>query len=188
VVPVTTVITRAAAGAKRAARVAHEDGSVEEIALAQLAEFVTEAGNPANRRQVAVVDVFTPAMSDWPGMRLVDTPGLGSVFVHNTEATRAWMPNVAVALVTVSADRPFSDEDRRLVAEARQIAPRVVVVLTKVDLLTDAELQEVTAFLDRALRESSGRDVERIAQTIRRMPSARARRMRQRLSSATPHR
>ena len=74
-------------------------------------------------------------------MRLVDTPGLGSVFAHNTEATRAWMPNVAAALVTVSAERPLSEEDRRLVAEARKTAPRVVVVLTKVDLLTDAELR-----------------------------------------------
>jgi tRNA U34 5-carboxymethylaminomethyl modifying GTPase MnmE/TrmE len=89
-------------------------------------------------------------------MRLVDTPGLGSVLAHNTEATRTWMPNVAVALVTVSAERPLSDEDRRLVAEARQTAPRVVVVLTKVDLLTDHELDEVIAFLDRALRESFG--------------------------------
>ena len=40
-------------------------------------------------------------------------------------------------------------------AEARQTAPRVVVVLTKVDLLTDAERTEVTAFLDGALREAS---------------------------------
>src|SRR5262249_2667731 len=46
--------------------------------------------------------------------------------------------------------------DRRLVAEARTTAPRVVVVLTKVDLLTDAERAEVAEFLDRALREQFG--------------------------------
>jgi GTP-binding protein EngB required for normal cell division len=155
-VPVTAVVTRAAAGSERLLRVTYQDGSVEEVAPARLAEFVTEAGNPGNRRRVAIADVFTPAMRDWPGLRLVDTPGLGSVFVHNTEATRAWIPNVAVALVTVSAERPLSDEDRRLVAEARLTAPRVVVVLNKVDLLTEADRGEVTAFLDRALRESFG--------------------------------
>jgi len=153
VVPVTAVITRAAAGPDRVVRVTYQDGSAEEVAPTRLAEFVTESGNPANRRRVAVVDVFTPALRDWPGMRLVDTPGLGSVLAHNTEATRTWMPNVAVALVTVSAERPLSDEDCRLVAEARETAPRVVVVLTKVDLLTHDELAEVTAFLDRSLRE-----------------------------------
>jgi GTP-binding protein EngB required for normal cell division len=155
-VPVTAVITRAASGPERIVRLTRQDGSIEEAAPDRLAEFVTEAGNPNNVRRVAAADVFTPALRDWSGIRLVDTPGLGSVFVHNSEATRAWMPNVAVALVTISAERPLSDEDRRLVAEARETAPHVVVVLTKVDLLTEAELEEVAAFLDRALRESFG--------------------------------
>lgn len=155
-VPVTAVITRAAAGPERLVRVTHLDGSAEEVAPARIAEFATEAGNPGNRRKVAVVDVFTPALRDWPGVRLVDTPGLGSVLVHNTETTRVWLPNVAVALVAVSAERPLSDEDRRLLAEARQIAPRVLILLTKVDLLTEAERKEVAAFLDRALHESFG--------------------------------
>jgi GTP-binding protein EngB required for normal cell division len=160
VLPVTAVITRASAGAERGARVTYLNGTVEKIPPTRLADFVTEAGNPGNRRQAAVVDVFTPALSDWPGVRLVDTPGLGSVFAHNTEATRTWMPNVAVALVTVSAERPLSDEDQRLVAEARQTAPRVIVVLTKVDLLTEDELAEVTVFLDRALRDSFGAAIQ----------------------------
>jgi predicted GTPase len=140
--PVTAVITRAVHADQRLVRVTHLDGTVEEIAPARLAEFVTEAGNPGNKRRVAVVDVYTPALRDYPGVRLVDTPGLGSVFTHNTEATRAWMPYVAAALVTVSAERPLSDEDRRLLTEARQTAPRVIVVLTKVDLLAGHELQE----------------------------------------------
>lgn len=159
VLPVTAVITRASAGSERIVRVTHVDGTVEQIAPARLVEFVTEADNPGNWRQVAVADLFTPALRDWPGVRLVDTPGLGSVFAHNTEATRTWMPNVAVALVIVSAERPLSDEDCRLVAEARQTAPRVVVILTKVDLLTCAEQMEVTAFLERRLCERFGADV-----------------------------
>jgi GTP-binding protein EngB required for normal cell division len=154
VLPVTAVITRAAAGPERSIRVTHKDGSLEEAETGRLAEFVTEFGNPGNEKDVAVVDAFSPAMRDWPRLRLVDTPGLGSVFAHNTEATRNWMPNVAVALVTISTERPLADEDRRLIAEARQTAPRVIVVLTKVDLLTDAERKEVTQFLERTLRES----------------------------------
>jgi GTP-binding protein EngB required for normal cell division len=155
-VPVTAIITRAVDGPEQVARVTYQDGSVEQVSPNRLAEFVTEAGNPENRRKVAVVDVFTPSMSDLAGVRLVDTPGLGSVLAHNTETTRTWLPNVAVALVTVSAERPLSDEDRRLVDEARKMAPRVVVMLTKVDLLAEAERAEVIAFLERALRTSFG--------------------------------
>jgi GTP-binding protein EngB required for normal cell division len=156
VVPATAVVTRAAAGPVPVVRVRYQDGLAQEIAPARLAEFVTESGNPGNRLRVAVVDVLTPALGDCSGVRVVDTPGLGSVFTHNTEATCAWMPNMAVALITISAERPLSDADRRLLAEARQTAHRVVVVLTKVDLLADQELEEVRAFLDRALRESFG--------------------------------
>lgn len=159
VVPVTAVITRAAAGPEKAVHVTYLEGSVEKINPERLVDYVTETGNPHNQLHVAVVDVLTPALRDWPGMRLVDTPGLGSVFAHNTEATRTWMPNVAVGLVTVSAERPLADEDRRLIAEARQTAPRVVVLLTKVDLLTETDLQDVRAFLDRALRDHFGIEI-----------------------------
>lgn len=178
-VPVTAVITRAAAGPERVVRVTHLDGSVEEAAPDRLAEFVTEAGNPGNRRRVTAADVLTPAMARWPGLRLVDTPGLGSVLTHNTEATRAWMPNVAVALVTISAERPLADEDRRLLEEARRTAPRIVVVLTKVDLLTDADRAEVTAFLDRALREHLGADVPVLPFSCRVEPGRWARQVRE---------
>ncbi len=178
-IPVTAVVTRAAAGPERKARVSYLGGAAEEAALDRLADFVTEAGNPGNGRRVAVVDVFTPALAGLPGVRLVDTPGLGSVFAHNTEATRAWMPNVAVALVTVSAERPLSDEDRRLVAEAREVAPRVAVLLTKVDLLSETELAEVRAFLDRALAENFGPGVPVLPFSTRAEPEKWARQLRE---------
>lgn len=156
VLPATAVITRTVAGPNLVIRVHYLDGVTADIAPERIGEFVTEAGNPRNRRNVAVVDVFTPAMQAWSGVRLVDTPGLGSVFLHNTEVTRIWMPNVAVALVTISAERPLSDEDCRLITEARKIAGRVVVVLTKVDLLNHDELSQMTTFMDSAIRENLG--------------------------------
>lgn len=153
VLPVTAVITRVSPGSEQPIRVTHVDGSVELADLAHLPEFVTETGNPDNRKQVALVDVFLPELSAWSGLRFVDTPGLGSVFAHNTEATRQWLPSASVALVAVSAERPFSEEDRRLVADAHQTASRVVVVLTKIDLLPESGLVEVTRFIERALQE-----------------------------------
>jgi small GTP-binding protein len=155
VLPVTAVITRVTAGRERQIRVTHIDGSAEFADPETLSTFVTETGNPHNQKQVSVVDAFIPINDRWSGLRLVDTPGLGSVYAHNTEATRVWMPSASVALVVVGAERPFSDADRQLVAEARQTAPRVVVVLNKVDLLSDAERTEVTKFIEQALRDVS---------------------------------
>jgi GTP-binding protein EngB required for normal cell division len=157
--PATAVITRTLAGPSHVVRVHHLDGTTTEIAPEQIAEFVTEAGNPRNRRRVAVVDVLTPVMLPWPGVRLVDTPGLGSVFLHNTEVTRQWMPHVVVALVTMSADRPLSEDDCQLIAEAQKVAGRVIVVLTKVDLLNHDELPAMIAYIAQTTREKLGIDL-----------------------------
>ena len=154
ILPATAVVTRARAGKTSSATILYLNGTAEEISTARMSEFVTEARNPGNSLRVAFADVSTPALSDWQGIRLVDTPGLGSFFVHNTLTTQDWLPDVAVALVVVSAERPFSDEDRRLLDEARQHAGRVAVVLNKVDLLSAAEQQELVTFVDHLLREN----------------------------------
>ena len=152
--PATAVVTRASAGTSLTVHVRHRDGRVSIVEPQRLAEFVTESGNPDNVRDVAVVDIFTPALSEWSGIRLVDTPGLGSVHRLNTEATKEWLPNVAIALMVVSVERPLSEEDLRLLAEARQYAGRTFVILTKVDLLSEAENRDVLAFVRHALAEN----------------------------------
>lgn len=167
VLPATAVITRASPGQGLAIRVTHLDGSVEVIARERLADFATEKGNPHNCLQVAVVDVFTEMLCSRPGIRLVDTPGLGSVLVHNTKATQQWLPNVGVAMVAISAERPLADEDRKLLEFARQLYPRVVVVLTKVDLLSDAERQEVLEFLKKNLTPILGSGLQIIPFSVR---------------------
>jgi len=55
-----------------------------------LTRYVSEAENPANRakvRRVAIAVNSTTSLSD--SVILVDTPGVGSTFVHNTRAAEA---------------------------------------------------------------------------------------------------
>ncbi|HMP18335.1 MAG TPA: dynamin family protein [Gemmatales bacterium] len=104
VLPATAVITRAQAGDNAYGIIHFQDGHQETIAVQDIKEYVTESGNPQNIRHVAVMDVITPKMLGWAGIRLVDMPGLESLYSHNTEATRTWLPHVAVALVAVSVE------------------------------------------------------------------------------------
>ena len=48
--------------------------------LTDIVEFTSEAKNPGNDKNVAIVDIELPSMQKYPGLRLVDTPGLGSVY------------------------------------------------------------------------------------------------------------
>jgi hypothetical protein len=128
VTAVTAVITRLVAGNSVSVRITELDGKVQSVTPERIGEFVSETDNPANCRKVSAVDVETPALLEWPGLRLVDTPGLGSTIGHNTSVTKDWLPHVAAALV-VSSDPPLSEDDCRLIAEVRQLAPHVWITL-----------------------------------------------------------
>ncbi len=77
VIPVTTVITRIQYGKKERAVVSYFDGTREEVGIDQLDHFTSEAKNPSNVKNVEVVDIELPILGNYPGLRLVDTPGPG---------------------------------------------------------------------------------------------------------------
>ncbi len=152
VVPLTAVITRLRFGPVERAEVRFQDGTVRPVPLADIALYVAERENPDNGKHVAAVEVELPALKDLAPIGFVDTPGLGSALAHNTEATLQWLPNVGAALVAVSADAPLSERDEALIEALRRHTPRIVLLLTKADLLTDAQRAEVAEFVRRESR------------------------------------
>jgi GTP-binding protein EngB required for normal cell division len=147
VVPLTAVITRLRCGQDEKAEVRFLNGGAKIIPLEEIHLYVGENENPDNRKQVASVEVTLPALQSFAPLQFVDTPGLGSAFVHNTEAALNWLPNVGMALVAVSSDAPLSERDLALLDELRRHTPKIVLLLTKADLLTEAQRAEVLAFV-----------------------------------------
>jgi len=147
VVPLTAVITRLRFGADDRATVTFLDGATRDISLEEIHFYVGENENPANRKKVAAVEVELPELKPFAPLQFVDTPGLGSAFAHNTEAALHWLPNVGAALVAVSSDAPLSERDLALIEDLRRHTPKIVLLLTKADLLTEAQRAEVLAFV-----------------------------------------
>ncbi len=158
VLPLTAIITRLRHGPVERATVRFLDGTTKSIPLDDLGLYVGENENPHNTRQVAGVEVELPALQSFAPLEFVDTPGLGSAFTHNTEATRHWLPNVGAAMVAVSADAPLSERDLNLIDELRHHTPKIALLLTKADLLTESQRTEVRDFLRRQLAERWGND------------------------------
>ena len=152
VVPLTAVITRLRFGPEERVEVRFLDGRAEAIPVTDIGLYVGENENPDNRKQVASVVVDLPALKPLAPLEFVDTPGLGSAFTHNTEAALKWLPNVGAALVAVSSDAPLSERDLALVEELRRHTPKIVLLLTKADLLTEPQRAEVLAFVRQQLR------------------------------------
>jgi hypothetical protein len=90
-------------------------------------------------------------------MCLVDTPGIGSVFLGNTETTRAFVPHIDAALVVLGADPPISADELALVEEIGKQCRDLFFVLNKADKLADAEIKQAIEFTRRILSERLGK-------------------------------
>jgi GTP-binding protein EngB required for normal cell division len=107
---------------------------VEQVPNESITDWVTEAGNPDNAKNVERVDVSLPNPLLADGLVIVDTPGMGSMGAGHAAATLAFLP-FADGLVFVSdASAELSEPEVDFLKRARDLCPNVVVVLTKTDL------------------------------------------------------
>ena len=159
VIPVTSVITEIQWGAVERTEVLYTDGRREIVSTAQIRDFVAEGENPENIKQVDRVRVELPSMDRYRGIRFVDTPGLESVFEHNTEASLDWLPNVGLALVAVGVDPPLSQRDLELIRRLHRYTPNISLLLTKVDVLCEHERSEVRGFIETQLTRNGSQSV-----------------------------
>ncbi|GAB4372057.1 MAG: hypothetical protein Kow00128_20510 [Deltaproteobacteria bacterium] len=167
VLPATSVVTRIGFGPADRAIVRHLTGETEEIAIDRLAEFVTEKENPENEKQVSLVEVELSSLDAFDGIRFVDTPGLGSIFSHNTQASMDWLPHVGGALVAVSVNHPFSGQDLSLLSEVFRHTPEAAILLTKADLVEPDQLAAVMEFTREQIARQTGRELPILPFSIR---------------------
>jgi GTP-binding protein EngB required for normal cell division len=164
IVPLTAAPTFLQFGESPKIRVSYQDGRpADEFSgassaerSAYLADFVTENGNPQNRRGIVEVQVRLPAPILSGGVVLIDTPGIGSTYRHNTKATLNFLQQCDAALFLVSADPPITEVELEFLRQVREKIPRLFFVLNKIDYLDDRELEEALSFYKCVLAEEAG--------------------------------
>ncbi len=147
VVPLTSIVTALGGGGRDRLIVGFDDGREEEHPLSDLGDYVTEAGNPGNRRGVKAARVELDHELLRGGLEVVDTPGVGSIHSHNTLAARRFLPHVDAALCVLDAGQPLSEGERSLFAEAAQRVPRLLMVVNKVDQLSAGDRDAALRFI-----------------------------------------
>jgi GTP-binding protein EngB required for normal cell division len=164
VVPVTTVPTVVRFGGQRSARVLIA-GDWQNVQPECLAEYVSEELNPENKKQVEGVEVFLPSPLLANGMCLVDTPGIGSVFSANTEATRDFIPQIDAAILVVGADPPISGDELALIEAVAANVDQILIVLNKIDRVSLGERRQAAAFASKVLQARLRKPIEQIYET-----------------------
>jgi GTPase SAR1 family protein len=156
VIPLTSVVTVLSYGETPLIKVCFQDGRCVETTPEALGEYVTEKGNPHNHKQVREVEVSYPSPWLRDGVRLVDTPGIGSVFLHNTDLAYRYLPQADAVLFLLSADQPVSQAELDFLQDVRQYADRIFFLLNKADYLSETELQDALGFARITLGEVMG--------------------------------
>jgi small GTP-binding protein len=157
VTPVTALITIVEYNEKPGAKVHFIDGQIKVIEISIVEEYVTEEKNPDNKKKVHYVRIFDNA-EILKSITLVDTPGLGSAYEHNTQATLAFIPKIDAALFLLSADIPISTIDLKLLEELKLHITKIIFVFNKADLLEKEDLQKLVqhnkTVLSKALQQN----------------------------------
>jgi GTP-binding protein EngB required for normal cell division len=166
VIPVTSVITRVYYGEREYVLVRKMDGSYFEIDFSEIESYVSERKNPSNIKKIFSVDIILPELERFRGLRLVDTPGIGSINLANTEAANEWIPETGTAIMLVSAERPLSKDDIILIQDVKDYCPEVVLLLTKTDLFSAEQLKEITHFIHNSLQREIGEKLNLFPYTI----------------------
>ncbi len=167
VVPLTSVVTVIRSGKTRLATVEFRTGPRLKIELSALRDYVTERGNPNNAKGVERVTIDHPSPLLANGVRLVDTPGIGSVYAHNTDETRKYLPQADAVLFVASVDQPVSRAELDFLAGVREYAGRIFCLLNKVDYLRPDELSESLEFSTEAIRGALGASIPVFATSAR---------------------
>lgn len=162
VVPVTAVPTVVRYGPACGTRIRTLDGDWQAVDPGGLREYVCEEHNPENVKAIDGVEVFVPSPLLASGMCLIDTPGLGSVFLGNTASTHAFVPHIDAAIVVLGTDPPITGEELGLVASVARQVQDLIFVINKSDRVTDAERAAATDFSKRVLEERLQRRVDRM--------------------------
>ena len=159
VTPVTAIPTFIKAGPKAAARITFQDGkkplltSVEGEIPDVLERYISEGKNPHNRLKVESVEIEVRSEFLDHGIVLIDTPGVGSTFLHNTRAAAAVLTECDAAVFVVSPDPPITEVEVNYLSKVQELIPKIFFALNKVDLLDSQERCMAERFLADVLRE-----------------------------------
>ncbi|HQU31547.1 MAG: dynamin family protein [Planctomycetia bacterium] len=153
IVPLTSIVTIIKYGEEIGCLVSMKDGSEKKICIEELPEYVTEKGNPKNIRGVRCARIGYPSPFLEKGILLVDTPGVGSTFLHNTETTYEFLDHLDAALFLMSADVPVSQVEKELLDTIKGSTRKIFFVLNKIDNFTAKEIEEIAAFNKQVLEE-----------------------------------
>lgn len=160
VVPLTSVVTKLSYDVDDRAVVTYEDGGKRTIELDALEDYITERGNPGNKKNIAEVDVLVNSPLLQRGVILVDTPGIGSTYISNTRATYDFLSKLDAAIIVIGSDPPISEVELDFVREVKPNVEGLFFVQNKMDRANAKDWNEALLFSKTVLEKDLKMDIK----------------------------
>ncbi len=155
VLPLTSIITMIKFGEQQQVKIIFEDESVLIIPHHELHKYITESGNPKNEKMVKIVEILFPSEFLKDGIVLIDTPGIGSLFLHNTKSTEMFVPKVDAAIFVLSIDPPITQTEFLFYEDVHSNVDKFYFVMNKVDLVDKISEKEMIEYTTNILSSTN---------------------------------
>ena len=163
VLPLTSAVTILKFGPQERLVVRREGFTFpEEAPVERLADYVTEKGNPANRKKVQEACLELPLALLRRGLEFVDTPGVGSTIEANTATAYGFLPRCDAVLFVTGVDTPLTKTEGDFLIHIREYVRKIFFVVNKTDLLGQDERDEVLRFTSDAMKTLMGGQAIRV--------------------------
>ena len=155
VLPLTSIITMIKFGEEQKVKIIFENERVQEIPQHELYNYITESGNPKNDKKVKLVEILFPSEFLKDGIVLIDTPGIGSLFLHNTKSTESFIPKIDAAIFVLSVDPPITQTEFQFFEEVRSNVDKFYFVINKIDLTNEKGTAEIIGYTKNIISSSN---------------------------------
>jgi len=162
ITPTTAILAHLTHGPRASATLVGEDGARRSIDAAALADWLTVDGleaqsagkgagvkaGGARMAEIHHVELTHPAPLLENRLTVVDTPGVNDINEQRAEITYGYLPRADAAVFLLDATQILTASERQFLEERilRSTRDRLLFVVAKVDLLSEAELAETLAF------------------------------------------
>jgi GTPase Era involved in 16S rRNA processing len=150
-IPLTSVVTILKYGDKPKAYVNFLDGNKKEINISELEEYIAEEKNPKNKKKVDRVIIEYPSLYLKDGVQIIDTPGVGSVYEHNTDIAYKFVPQADAGIFVVTADPPISASELSFLTSIKDYLSKILFVQNKIDQVGVDEHKQSLVFTKRVI-------------------------------------
>jgi len=147
ITPVTAVPTRIVHGESVRVQVERTDGKPLEVPVENIGDYVSEQGNPGNAKHVLSVLLEAPSGQLEGGIRLVDTPGLGSLATAGAVKTLEYLPQCDLGILLIEAGAPVAPDDLDVARALLDGGSDLIIVLSKADRLAEPDLEQALDYV-----------------------------------------